>query len=221
MYALTRLGFGLNVAPKIMSCILKFVLAANKEICNATSSYIDDIMVDVTTISSQDVVSQLAGYGLEAKDPEKLDEGAVLGLRLRKDRNGDLMFSRANEIPAVEQLDARLTKREVFSLCGKLVGHYPVAGWLRIACSFVKRQTEGNRWDDYAGDKACRLLREVVMQVQSEDPVRGVWKVPKETRGVVWCDASDLALGAMVEIGGVVVEDAAWLRKKEDFNHIN
>ena len=30
-----------------------------------------------------------------------------------------------------------------------------------------------------------------------------------------------LALGVLLEINGVAVEDAAWLRKKEDFNHIN
>ena len=40
-------------------------------------------------------------------------------------------------------------------------------------------------------------------------------------KGKVWCDASSLAMGIAVEIEGVLVEDAAWLRKKGDFNHIN
>ena len=37
----------------------------------------------------------------------------------------------------------------------------------------------------------------------------------------MWCDASSIAVGICVEIGGVVVEDACWLRQKDDTNHIN
>ncbi|KAF2343171.1 Ribonuclease H-like domain, partial [Trinorchestia longiramus] len=38
---------------------------------------------------------------------------------------------------------------------------------------------------------------------------------------VVWTDASKIALGSMLEINGKAIEDATWLRKKEDFSHIN
>ncbi|GFN80839.1 Pol polyprotein [Plakobranchus ocellatus] len=221
VYALTRLSFGLTSAPKIMSMILKWVLAQKPEIKQATSSYIDDIMVDVSDITAGDVVAHLKDYGLESKNPEKLNEGAVLVLRLDRDQRGDLIFSRANEIPNVDQLDSRLSRRDVFSICGKLVGHCPVSGWLRVACSYVKRQTEGSKWDDYAGDRACGLIREVVEQVQKEDPVRSKWNVPSEAKGVVWCDASNLAFGVVIDIGGVTAEDATWLREKDDYNHIN
>ena len=37
----------------------------------------------------------------------------------------------------------------------------------------------------------------------------------------MWCDASSIATGVVVEIGGLVAEDATWLRKKNDYNHIN
>ena len=37
----------------------------------------------------------------------------------------------------------------LFSVCGKLTGHYPAARWLRVACSFVKRAVEGDKWNDY------------------------------------------------------------------------
>ena len=92
---------------------------------------------------------------------------------------------------------------------------------MRVASSFVKRQVTGDKWDDYAGDTACTLLREIIRRVHAEDPVKGTWKVEKCNEGAVWCDASDLALGVAVEIGGEVVEDATWLRKKDDHNHIN
>ena len=45
--------------------------------------------------------------------------------------------------------------------------------------------------------------------------------MPKTDKGKVWCDASDVALGVVVEIGDTVAEDAAWMRKKDDYSHIN
>ena len=47
-------------------------------------------------------------------------------------------FERGNEIPEVTD---GLTKGELFSVCRKLVGHYPRVRWLWIVCSFIKRQT--------------------------------------------------------------------------------
>ena len=44
-----------------------------------------------------------------------------------------------------------LTKRGLFLWCGKLVGHYPVAGWLRLQCSFLKRMGCGGSWDAPVG----------------------------------------------------------------------
>ena len=114
-----------------------------------------------------------------------------------------------------------LTRRELFSICGELTGHYPVAGWLRVACSFIKRQAQGSRWEDFAGEEAVYMLQDVLERVKKEDPVKGIWHVQISNSGVIWCDASSLALGVLLEMNGVAVEDAAWLRKKEDFNHIN
>ena len=54
---MTRLGFGLNVAPKIMSKILKTVLSEDKDVEGATSSYIDDIYVDVTKVEATRVMA--------------------------------------------------------------------------------------------------------------------------------------------------------------------
>ena len=38
---------------------------------------------------------------------------------------------------------------------------------------------------------------------------------------VVWCHASNIAKGVVLEIDNVEVEVATWLRKKDDFGHIN
>ncbi|XP_014789427.1 uncharacterized protein LOC106883070 [Octopus bimaculoides] len=64
-------------------------------------------------------------------------------------------------------------------------------------------------------------MREILERTRAEDPVRGNWYVPKTECGTVWCDVSSIAIGVVLEIEGAEVEDAAWLRKADDFNHIN
>lgn len=219
-YVLTRLGFGLNCAPKVMTKILKTVLAMDDRVQRGTDSYIDDIIVDETIITAGEVADHLLRYGLETKPAEALEGTRVLGLLISRDANDKLTFSRGNEIPIIES-DENLTRRQLFSICGRLVGHYPVCGWLRVACSYVKRKSEGKLWDDFIGDEARAMIREVVSRVRTEDPVRGLWKVAVTEEGKVWCDASSLALGVALEIDGVIVEDATWLRKAADSSHIN
>lgn len=217
-YCLTRLGFGLNSAPRIMTKVLKTVLEQSQEIGGATSSYIDDILVDVSQVKTGEVISHLAKYGLLAKPAMQLEGEAALGLKLSRGSDGMLVFGRNSDVPVVS---GKLSKRELFSICGKLVGHYPVAGWLRIATSFIKRQSEGEKWTDYIGDRAQLMIEEVVDAVLKDDPVRGKWGVKPTEEGVVWCDASNLGMGVLVEMDGVVVEDGAWLRKTDDHHHIN
>ena len=218
VYCLTRLGFGLSSAPRIMSKILKTVLASSPDIQSGTSSYIDDILVNKDIVSSDRVISHLSKYGLESKQPVPLERGAALGLKIVPSSAEGLTFQRGNTVPDVS---GSLTRKELFSLCGKLVGHYPVCGWLRVTCSYLKRIADGTRWDDYIGDRVMGVVREVLREVEHHDPVKGQWNVSQTNSRTVWCDASSLALGVIVEIGKVTVEDAAWLRKKDDYNHIN
>ena len=220
LYCLTRVGFGLSSAPRIMTKILKEVLAQDPCIQRGTDHYVDDIIVDESVVSAAVVVDHLKKYGLEAKVPVELDGARVLGLRLDRNEEGYLLFSRGNDIPDLPNGD-RLSRRQLFSICGKLVGHYPVASWLRVACSFLKRVSEGYAWEDYVGETAENMTSELLRRVRAEDPVRGTWHVPVTSAGRVWCDASSLALGIALEIKGSVVEDSAWLRKTSDCAHIN
>lgn len=84
-------------------------------------------------------------------------------------------------------------------MCGRLVGHYPIAGWLRIACSYVKRRAEGVKWEDKVGERSVTMMQDIVERVKKEDPVRGSWYVPKWEKGVIWCDASSsIATGVVL-----------------------
>ena len=114
-----------------------------------------------------------------------------------------------------------MTKRQIFSLCGKLFGHYPVAGWLRVTLSFVKRGSQGNAWDSFADHAAIERLKEVLTRLKADDPVKGVWSVPPTGVTNIWCDASKIAYGVALERGDEIIEDEAWLRKTDDGTHIN
>ncbi|KAK7047982.1 hypothetical protein SK128_014268, partial [Halocaridina rubra] len=41
--------------------------------------------------------------------------------------------------------------------------------------SYEKCQSEGDHWDDGNGDKACRLIRDIVERVMVDDPVKGLF----------------------------------------------
>ena len=95
-----------------------------------------------------------------------------------------------------------------------MLGHYPVAGWLRLACNYVKRRASGVDWEDRVDSKTLKVIQEILVDVEKKDHVTGAGHIPETKIGVVWCDASSIATGVVVEIGGLVAEDATWLRKK-------
>ena len=155
-----------------MSKILKYVLSKNEIIRSATNSYIDDILLDDNKVSANKLVDHLNKYGLVTKHPETIDGGAALGLRLHRDERGELLFSRGNIIPETTQ---NVTKKELFSICGKLTGHYHIASWLRIACSYIKRMASCKSWKNVVDRKISELLQDVVDRVKREDPVNRKW----------------------------------------------
>ena len=146
-YCLTRMGFGLNVAPSIMQSIVETVLSNDVTIQQATSAYIDDIFINNSVAPVERVKQHLLRFGLESKDLERLEDGArVLGLEVWGER-GTLRWKRGSVIPDVPEV---VTRRTVFSLCGKLIGHLSVCGWLRAATGMVKRRANAvtRGWDD-------------------------------------------------------------------------
>ena len=112
----------------------------------------------------------------------------------------------------------------VFSFCGKLIGHLPVCGWLRVATAFMKRKANSSTstWDEEIYDKSLRaMMEDTVRRVKQNDPAKGRWDVVGE-EATLWVDASSLALGIVIEVDGHVVEDASWqLRSEDSSSHIN
>ena len=84
-YLLTRLGFGLSIAPKILTAVVTKVLAQDEKIANAVTSYIDDLFVNESIVSSWEVKEHLAKWGLQAKEPEQLGRSVVRVLGMKVD----------------------------------------------------------------------------------------------------------------------------------------
>ena len=134
-YCLTCLGFGRNVAPQIMQSVVKAVIRQDETVNGTTSSYVDDIFVNESVCSAAQVKMHLELFGLTRKDPEQLSSGArVLGVYVWEE-HGKLRWQHNSKRPKV--LDV-LTRHAIFSVHGRLAGHFPVCGWLRIAAAFVK-----------------------------------------------------------------------------------
>ena len=96
-----------------------------------------------------------------------------------------------------------------------------MAGWLRPACSYLKRISGDDSWDEPVPEKAKHILNEIQYKVTQKDPVNGKWNVDNIQEGTVWVDASSLAIGVAVQIGDHIVEDGSWLQKRDDAAHIN
>ena len=76
-------------------------------------------------------------------------------------------------------------------------------------------------WDDKVTDvPLTTTITEVVTTVRQEDLMRGKWCVDGPELDV-WVDASSLATGISLEHDGTALEDASWLQKERDMQHIN
>ena len=82
-FCLTRLGFGLNVAPLIMKSVIDAVVSQDLTIKSATSVYVDHILINENRVPALRVRQHFLDYGLVSKDPVRLRDGArVLGLQV-------------------------------------------------------------------------------------------------------------------------------------------
>ena len=69
------------------------MLDQDSRLATSVLPYADDILVDESSVSSQEVVRHLAKFGLTRKPPERAsDEARLLGLQVRKNAGGELRW---------------------------------------------------------------------------------------------------------------------------------
>ncbi|XP_065182549.1 uncharacterized protein LOC135813378 [Sycon ciliatum] len=214
-YVMMRMGFGLGIAPKLMSLIVQYVTGPYPTV----DSYVDDLFVPDDLVTT--VEDEMVKFGLPTKPAECLRSARVLGLQLHSS-NDVLQWRRRTDVDLC--CPASPTKRDVFRWCGRLLGHNPVCSWLRPYTSYLKRLADSltpGGWDAKVPPEVVSLCQELSGRVEGEDPVHGAWSAPPAAQWSVWCDASNIATGIVVQCGADVIEDACWLRPKDDRTHIN
>nr|XP_047137491.1 uncharacterized protein LOC124813994 [Hydra vulgaris] len=103
----------INVASTIMTTILRHVLNLNPTVKKVCDNYIDDIFVDESVETAENVAKHLHKFGLQCKPPQHLERERVLGLRVEKNKNGKLIWRRDNVVQ-FEPLNA-VTRSQLFS----------------------------------------------------------------------------------------------------------
>ena len=120
--------------------------------------------------------------------------------------------------------EQRMTKRQIHQKIGSWLGHLPVNGWLRVSCAYIQRVLANQKigWDEKSNEEITDCITEKWKKLKYEgDPAKGQWTVNANSPMNIWVDASSIALGVALEIDGDIVEDASWLRKQNDSQHIN
>lgn len=110
------------------------MLGKEEKITKATNLYTDDILVDETMVTTEEVKCLLRKYGLVVKP--SLKDRAALGLKLQRQEN---WYSREGIL-----LVGKALAKGLFSIYVKLVEHCLVADSLKVACSYMRRQAETN-----------------------------------------------------------------------------
>ena len=74
--------------------------------------------------------------------------------------HGKLQWKRGSMAPDAPDI---VMQWAVFSLCGRLVRHFPVCGWLCVACGVLKRRANSvtKGWDD---EKRNNLLQHMISE---------------------------------------------------------
>ena len=79
----------------------------------------------------------------------------------------------------------------------------------------------GGSWNASVGKIFSNLASELMARVQQKDLVQGLWHLDSNRVVTVETDASSVGIGGVLEVDGLVIENASWLRKEVEHSHIN
>ena len=103
-----------------------------------------------------------------------------MGLRFWVCKSGERITPNGNGEVRFQKSPCIVTCWHIFSLCGKLVGHFTVCSWLRVATAFIKRRANvlTKNWDDEVRNASLyHMLVETTARVCKSDSVKENWCV--------------------------------------------
>ena len=226
-YRCSRLMWGTTIAPKILAVVLQDILEGDKDddldsedLRENVSAYFDDLYIDGDKV--QKVTERLARYDFETKPPETVLDSNVLGLRVTGET-----FARREAVPQMipHPETGKYTYKSLATWLGRLVAHSPIGGSLRVQSALLHRIAglgpNAKLLKEEVPEKIKSLADRLYSEVVKSDPVKGIWQFDPAKEWVLYTDASSIATGAVLTIGGQTVEDGSWLRKKNCNLHIN
>ena len=142
-FCFSQLGFGLNVTPLIIKSVINAITSQDQIIKSATSTYINNIFINKSLDSAVYVQQHFLDYSLVHKNLEQLKNGTGILGRQVWGENCTLQWKRGGQVSEIPNM---VTHQCICSFCGKLVDHFCVCGWLRVATTFIKRSDEEMGW---------------------------------------------------------------------------
>ena len=86
-------------------------MSMDRAVDDGTDHYIDDIIVDEDKVSVQIVRSHLKKYGLVTKDPEKICDARVVGLRVKLNQSDQFLWGRDNDVGDIDAVAVAAKRR--------------------------------------------------------------------------------------------------------------
>ena len=212
-YCLTKMGFGISIAPRVLQCLIKKIITENNLI-STINPYRDDILVgtnDGTEAGLREVQEEinkvrklLLQHGLPTKAPVNLfdfTDGYTrpLGLELfRKD--DEVYWRRRSDSDWKLSQKSKLNCRDIAGFIGRACpASYPVLGNLRPAALYVLSLTgtfaHSKSWNAPVDDELIQKCKDIEGMISSADPVLSRWRIPNTKRWVLATNASGFAMG--------------------------
>ncbi|KAF4648099.1 hypothetical protein FOZ61_003157, partial [Perkinsus olseni] len=215
-WELTRLAFGVSIAPKVLRAVIDFILV-EAGIDGGVEPYFDDLRVPKSQLDQ--VVTALNHNGFSLKDPEEAETARILGLQ----RAAGNIWTRRSPIGPIQGSTYHHLKSWVATLA---CSHYPVLRWLRPAARGLERIAH---LENPSASKSTPLSHTILRKCEAlyhdissrGDPATGTFTVDAGSTWKLFCDASDSGLGACLYFGPSYVEDVSWLRKLNDIRPID
>ncbi len=247
LYCMTRMGFGLNIAPRVLKVLIEHILSS-AQLTDIALPYRDDLLIGSCSFSESDRRKSLETlerarkillqHGMPTKAPiDILDvsrgPNRALGLELFN-KNGCVHWRRRSDQDG-SFTDGKPTFKDVAGFIGRVCpGNYPVMGSLRPAALHILsengRQAQARDWIGLASDDVAKKCHQLLDMIRTNDEVTGEWIIPDTNSWVLCTDASAQAMGCCVmtlaswestpDASCPIIEDHCWLVKNNRV-HIN